>query len=89
MRDREAQHSLLDHPRELVWHLRLAPLTRPEDLETVTFDLALPGVLGRSVHTEHAAGSRTDVRPLSEQLKAVAEQHVILQHLPRLLFHLA
>ena len=44
-------------------------------------DLALPGVIGRAVHTEHAAGLR-DRRALrlSKQLQAVAEQHVILGH---------
>ena len=53
-------------------------------------DLALPGVIGRAVHTEHPAGRR-DRRALrlSKQLQAIAEQHVILDHLLRLLFHLA
>jgi hypothetical protein len=45
MSDREAQHALLNHPRQLVGHLRLATLSRPQHLQAVTVDLALPVVV--------------------------------------------
>jgi hypothetical protein len=79
--DREAQDPLLDHLRELVGHLRAAALPRPQHLEPVALDLALPGVVGRAVDPEDPAGGRdVGAGGLGEELLAIAEQDVILGH---------
>src|SRR4029077_13513080 len=52
-----------------------------QHLKAMPVDLALPVVVGGTVHPERPA-RRRDARPrcLREQLLAVAEQHVILGH---------
>ncbi len=89
MGDRERDDALLDHLRQLVGHLRPATLAGTEHLKAMPVDLALPVVVGGTVHTERPA-RRRDTRPrgLCEKLLAVAEQHVILSHQALLLFTL-
>src|SRR5262249_45337219 len=65
----------------LIRHLRPAPLPRPQHLQPVPIDLALPAVVARAVDPERPAGSRHPDPPgKREQLQPVAEQHVILRH---------
>jgi hypothetical protein len=54
--EREGDDSLLDQRRELVGHLRAAPLARAQHLEPVPVDLRLPAVVRRAVDAEAAAG---------------------------------
>ena len=90
MSDREADDPFLDHLRQLVGHLRPAPLPRPEHLKPVAIDLALPRVVGRAVNTEAPARLRNaGAGGLGEQLQAIAEQHVILGHQAHSFSHLA
>jgi hypothetical protein len=55
MSDRERHDPLLDHLRHLVRHLRPPALPRPEHLQAMSVDLALPVVVGGAVHPERPA----------------------------------
>jgi hypothetical protein len=56
----------------------------------MTFDLALPGVVGRAMHTERPARCRdARSRRLRKELLAIAEQHVALVIRLNLSLHLA
>lgn len=59
-------------------------LEEPQRTQTLPLDLALPRVIGRTVHTEGPAGSG-DPDPPGEvdQLQAVAEEDIILRHATR------
>src|SRR5207245_8618646 len=77
---------LLDEHRQLVGHLRPPPLPRPQHLQPVPVDLRLPGVVGRAMHAEGAAGmADRGAAGEIEQLQPVAEEHVIMRHATQLL----
>jgi hypothetical protein len=79
--DREREDSLLDHPRQLVGHLRAPALAGAEDLGPVALDLPLPGVVGRAMDPEGPTGLRhRGPAGEVEELQAVAEQPVIIGH---------
>jgi hypothetical protein len=81
MGDRKRQDPLLDHRRQLVGHLRGAPLARAQDLGPVALDATLPGVIGRAVDSEGPTGLRhRGPAGEVEELQAVAEQPVIIGH---------
>jgi len=84
MAECEGDDPLLDKQRELVRHLRPAPLARAEHLESVPVDLRLPAVVGRPVDAEGPASGR-DPDPVGEveQLQPVAEEDIILGHATR------
>jgi len=82
--DREGDDPLLDHRRQLVRHLRPAPLSWSQHLQPVPVDLRLPAVVGRAVDTEGAAGMADRAAPGEvEQLQPVAEEDIILRHATR------
>jgi hypothetical protein len=81
MSDREGKDPLLDHLRQLVRHHRAPALPGTQDLQPVALDLALPGVVRRTVNTEDTTRGRDiGAGGLGEKLLAIAEQHVILSH---------
>src|SRR5438477_2887431 len=80
MAKRKSDDPLLDQRRQLVGHLRPAPLARAQHLEAVTLDLPLPAVVGRTVDAKTAASGRNTNPPGQvDQLQPVAEEHVISQ----------
>jgi len=84
MRERKGDDPLLHQRRELIRHPRPAPLARSQRPQPLTLDLPLPGVVGRTVHTEGAAGGGDPDPPGQvDQLQPVAEEDVILGHATR------
>jgi hypothetical protein len=84
MAQREGDDPLLNKRGELVGHPRPPALTRTQCTQTLPLDLALPGVVGGTVHTEGTAGSRNPDPPGEvNQLQPVAEEDVILRHATR------
>jgi len=82
--EREGDDPLLDQRRELIGHPWSAALARPQRAQALALDPSLPGVVGRTVDTERAAG-RGDADPSRQvdQLQPVAEQDIILGHATR------
>jgi hypothetical protein len=82
--ERERDDPLLDDLRDLVGHLRMTTLPRPEHLQALAVNLRLPAVIRRAMHAEGPARVR-DRRARREikELQAIAEQHVILRHATR------
>lgn len=79
MTKRESDDPLLEERRELVGRPRPAAFPRPQDLQAVPLDPALPTEVGGAVDAEDTAGFVDGGTPGQiEQLQPVAEEHVIL-----------